>query len=138
MRLSILKRYLPAGIFFGFICYLILLRDLNQKNLIIHIGQSVPFGDKIGHFFLFGMLAYLLNVAARLYKVRFGKLNIYFAPLIVLGFAVTEEFSQILFPTRTFDLIDMLFDVLGIVSFTLVSHLWHRVKPKVKPVHLLN
>lgn len=72
------------------------------------------------------MLAYLLNIAARLYKLNLGRLSVYFAPLLVQGFAIFEEFTQMAFPSRSFDWNDMLFDVLGIAFFTLLSRVSYR------------
>ena len=55
-----MKKYLriiPTLLFFAFIIGLIVLADLDKKNLIMDIGHAVPWGDKIGHFILFGTLA---------------------------------------------------------------------------------
>ena len=63
---SIVIKYLPSTLFFTFIAWMIFQADLDRKNLIIEIGHHVPFGDKIGHFILFGTLALLINCALNL------------------------------------------------------------------------
>ena len=50
------------------------------------------------------------------------------AGVIVLTFAVAEEFTQLAFATRTFELADMLSDVLGVWSFVFLSEwMWRRI-----------
>lgn len=108
------KRYLPPIIFFLFIILLIVLADLDRKNLIIEMGRSIPWGDKIGHFILFGTLALLLNMAVRFRQIKIYHRRFHLGSVLVFIFAIVEEFSQLAFSTRTFDVIDMLFDLFGI------------------------
>ena len=113
-HMKTIKRFLASTLFFLFILLLIILADLDQKNLIIDLGRSVPFGDKIGHFILFGTLALLLNVALRFKRIHLKLRTFHLGSVIVFAFASVEEFTQLAFSTRTFDLVDMLFDLLGI------------------------
>ena len=78
------------------------------------IGHAVPAGDKIGHFSLFGILALLLNITLRFRQINISTRRFHLGSIIVFAFAVIEEYSQLAFSTRTFDLVDMLFDLLGI------------------------
>jgi len=82
----------------------------------MQLPKSFAYGDKVGHFSLFGTLALLLNYATdfRYWKHR----QLFIGSMIVLAFALLEEFTQLAFSSRTFDLVDMLFDILGIVSLT--------------------
>lgn len=116
-----LFNYVPSIIFFLFIVMMIVLADLDRKNLILDIGRSIPHGDKIAHFILFGMLALLLNIALRFKKVEAGRRKFHLGSVLVLIFAVVEECSQLAFSSRTFDLVDMLFDLLGIGILSSVS-----------------
>lgn len=88
--------------------------DLDQNNIIMDIGHAVPFGDKIGHFILFGTLALLLNMACGFRQIPIHKRRFHLGSVLVLTFAVIEEFTQLAFSTRTFDPFDMLFDLFGI------------------------
>ncbi|MGE5643126.1 MAG: VanZ family protein, partial [Byssovorax cruenta] len=82
--------------------------------------------DKAGHFILYGILALLLNLAlfrsrSEPSRRRFAiKLGLFLALLIGL-----EEFSQQYFSHRTFDLLDLSFSYLGLLSFS-----WLAIKTK--------
>jgi hypothetical protein len=43
-----------------------------------------------------------------------------------MAFAAGEEFSQQLFPNRTFDGVDLLADFCGVASFSLFQPAWSR------------
>lgn len=109
-----IKKYLPSLLFFSFIIWMISQADLDQSNVIMDMGHAVPWGDKIGHFSLFGIMALLLNVALHFRRINIKKRLFHLGSVIVFAFAVVEEFTQLAFSTRTFDLLDMLFDLLGI------------------------
>ncbi|MEM7550558.1 MAG: VanZ family protein [Bacteroidota bacterium] len=111
-------RYIPFIIFSLFIGWMIFLADTNQQNFIMKIGNKVAFGDKIGHFSLFGILSALLNLALRFRTVTLSGFNIYKSSVLVLSFALLEEISQLAFPNRTFDLTDVAFDILGVITFS--------------------
>ncbi|WP_339791763.1 VanZ family protein [uncultured Imperialibacter sp.] len=121
-------RYIPSLLFFAFICFIIVMADTNHKLGLMKIIEGVPFGDKVGHFMLFGFLAGLINVALKFRRLKIRTLDINMAGVIVLTFAVAEEFTQLAFATRTFELADMLSDVLGVWSFVFLSEwMWRRI-----------
>jgi len=109
-----LKKYLPTTIFFCFIIWMIVLADLDRKNMIMEIGRAVPWGDKIGHFTLFGILALLVNTSLQFKQLEVRSRKFHLGSVFVLIFAIVEECSQLAFSSRTFDVMDMLFDLLGI------------------------
>ena len=91
-------------------------------------------GDKVGHFILYGILTFLIDLALlrspphqsssslktsrKLLAVKCG---------LILAFAITvEEFSQQYFSNRTFDLVDLTFSYLGVIFFS-----WLAVKIKM-------
>jgi VanZ family protein len=76
---------------------------------------QVPAGDKWGHFLLFGGLAFLANVAMNGRRIRWGSLTMLKGSVVVLIPTVLEEFSQIFFRSRTFDLLDLVADFVGIL-----------------------
>ncbi|MEQ8417173.1 MAG: VanZ family protein [Imperialibacter sp.] len=121
-------RYIPSLLFFLFLCFIIVMADINHKLHIMRVFEGVPFGDKVGHFMLFGFLAGLINVALKFRRLKIRSLDINMAGVIVLSFAVAEEFTQLAFATRTFELADMLSDVLGVWSFVFLSEwMWRRI-----------
>ena len=116
-----IKKYLPTSVFFSFILWMITQADLDRSNIIMDVGHAIPWGDKIGHFILFGVLALLLNIALRFRQIRIQIREFHLGSVIVFAFAVAEEFSQLAFSSRTFDVIDMLFDLFGIGLMSSVS-----------------
>jgi len=107
------RAVLPT-IFFGFIIYIIYLADTANYNFAFRVVGSIAYGDKIAHALLYGFLAYLLNISLE-YKRVFG---LPIAAIAVLFFALLEEFSQIWIDSRTFDLLDILADLIGVLLFT--------------------
>jgi polysaccharide biosynthesis protein VpsQ len=119
--------FAAAG-FFAFIVRLIYLADTGESaqsifRLLFKISCRVPYGDKIGHFSLFGPLALIVNAALQFRKIWFGRRNIYLGSLLVAAFVLTEELSQHFFPTRSVELLDLLADGAGIALFTWLSGL---------------
>lgn len=78
--------------------------------------NSFPFGDKAGHFFLIGVMAFLLNhaFAYRAYPIRTARVQL--GGFIVAVVMTLEEFSQLWFSSRTFDLGDLLANTLGVLA----------------------
>jgi polysaccharide biosynthesis protein VpsQ len=74
-------------------------------------------GDKLGHFVLYGILAFL---AAHAFPRRVNILGwmLPLSALLVLLMAILEELSQFWFPHRTPDIYDLSFGVLGIIVGT--------------------
>jgi len=56
----------------------------------------------------------LLNYGLSYKKVKGMQLG----AIIVLSFAIIEEFSQIYITSRTFDLYDILADIVGVILFS--------------------
>jgi polysaccharide biosynthesis protein VpsQ len=111
---SPVKAYVPTLLLFTFIVLIIVLADLGKDNIFMQVAHSIKHGDKIAHFLLYGMLAYLLNRGLKFRTFNHGKVSIYLGSAIVLFFAIVEEFSQLAFDHRTFDWMDMLCDLVGI------------------------
>jgi polysaccharide biosynthesis protein VpsQ len=109
-----LQRWLPFFIFFLFIIGIIVANDLGRIKSIINLVNSLPFGDKFGHIIFIGTLAYLLNYALANQLIKIGKYKILLGCLIIAVTMTIEEFSQIWIPNRTFDLVDLAANYLGI------------------------
>ncbi|MCF7519017.1 VanZ family protein [Pseudoalteromonas sp. L21] len=107
--------------FFGFIGWVIYLANTGQKSVFFDLVAAIPYGDKLGHFLLFGLLTLFINLAFKFKASVIGGFKIYWAALIVFTFVVLEEFSQYFIATRTFDLVDLLADLSGIVFFCILS-----------------
>ena len=122
------------AILFGiFVILIIILADAGTLPRYLGPFYNFPNGDKVGHFILYGILAFLIDLALfrslphqpsstlktsrKLLAVKCG---------LVLALVITvEEFSQQYFSYRTFDLVDLTFSYLGVICFS-----WLAVKIK--------
>jgi len=100
--------------FFAFILWIIFLANTGSSSVFFAFVSAIPYGDKFGHFGLFGVLALLSIVGLRFRTLAIGKFKIYHGCLLVALFAVGEEISQAFISSRTFDLIDLAADFVGI------------------------
>jgi polysaccharide biosynthesis protein VpsQ len=82
---------------------------------------------------LFGFLAGLINVALRFRRLKLWVLDFNMAGVLVLCFAIAEEFTQLAFANRTFELADMVSDVLGVWGFVIASEwVWRKATRESK------
>ena len=109
-------------VFFLFIAWIIFSADTGRSNVFFEIVNEIPYGDKFGHFFLFGLLTFLLNVALR-FK-RWKKLPL--GTALVSVFVTLEELSQMFFSNRTMDWADLMADGFGIFFFTYIGFLFSK------------
>jgi polysaccharide biosynthesis protein VpsQ len=87
----------------------------------------LPYGDKLGHFILYGLTSLLLACAfPRAY--RLGRLQLPRVIVFFLLFTLAEEWSQSLFASRTADPLDALAGCVGIFLGTWVAARWARKK----------
>ena len=134
----ILHITLPLS-FFIFISYIIFLADTADYNFAFRVVGHIPYGDKICHALLYGMMAFLLNYGLGFRRVllpqhlqflcrikTFSSLRFKgavatapYGSILVLTFAILEECSQYFIPSRTFDLWDLGADAVGVVLFSL-------------------
>jgi VanZ family protein len=111
-----------AILFTLFILLVILLADAGVLNHYVGFIYKIPFVDKAGHFILYGLLTFFLDLA--LFRARPDqnrkRLAIGFGLILALLIGL-EEISQIYFSSRTFDLVDLTFSYLGVVFFSWVA-----------------
>ena len=100
-----------------FLCCLVGLADSGHARWLFRMVESVPGGDKIGHFILFGILAFLVNLVMRATVVRWGGRAMLLGSIIVMTIVFAEEVSQLFFASRTFELLDLTADLAGIWVF---------------------
>ena len=104
-----------------FIVLVIILADLGKLGILGVINQ-IPYGDKAGHFILYGILTLLLNLTfIRALPNRSPKLLVATIGLILILIIGVEEYSQQFFPKRTYDLVDLTFSYLGVIFFSWVA-----------------
>lgn len=109
-----------AILFFILLCCIEFMANTGQDMIVINIKNAIPFGDKVGHFGLYGLMTLFANYAFKFRYIGANVMNQYGALLVILV-STTEEFSQLFFPMRTFSLLDIMANLSGVVIFTLLS-----------------
>ena len=97
-----------------FISYILYSANTGTSNIFFSTIGKIPYGDKIAHMSLVGILAFLLNLLLNAKTFPFKGFNILVASFGVFCFMTVEEFSQIWIVNRTFDLVDLTFNYIGI------------------------
>lgn len=108
-----------------FLLALLFTVDFGFHEKIYRMVRMVPYGDKIGHFFFMGTLAFGINLSIKNKTISlFGK-KILKGSLIVFVIVTLEELSQGLLPHRTLSWQDWAADTLGILqgSFLAVAQI---------------
>ena len=115
-----------AAILFAlFIVLIIILADSGRLGILAALNQ-IPFGDKAGHFILYGILALLINLSLfRSFPLHNQLGIVVLSGLILVLLIGVEEYSQQFFARRTFDLVDLAFSYLGVIFFS-----WLAIKTK--------
>jgi VanZ family protein len=113
-----LRIILPLG-FFLLIGFIIFLADTADHNFAFRLVGHIPYGDKIGHMGLYGVMALLLNYGLNFKSKKIFGFNMQVGAMIVLIFAGLEEITQYWLPSRTCDVFDFVADTVGVVLFSL-------------------
>jgi VanZ family protein len=101
-------------LFILFMLAMIILADLGAIPDPVKMIYRFPNGDRVGHFILYGILTFLVTMVFPRH-IQITGINVFYGSLIIAALATLEEFSQLFFPHRTSDLIDLIFSLLGIV-----------------------
>lgn len=109
----------PLAYLFGlFIAGIIVLADLGMLGVLKFVNR-IPFGDRIGHFVLYGILTLLIDLALLRPPHGLNPNLIVLRVALILALVIgLEEFSQRFFPNRSFDLLDLAFSYLGVIFFS--------------------
>jgi len=115
-----------AILFTIFIILIIILADAGILKHYVGFIYEFPYGDKAGHFILYGILTLLIDLALfRSFPDQSpGQLAVRIGLVLALVIGL-EEFSQRYFSSRTSDLVDLMFSYLGVAFFS-----WLAVKIK--------
>jgi polysaccharide biosynthesis protein VpsQ len=106
--------YLLAVLAIAVLGIIIMLADEGRLPGLITNLYAFPNGDKVGHFCLMGGVSFCVNLALAGRKVHWRSYGLALGSLLVSGLVTLEEFSQIFFAARTFDLLDLSASLLGI------------------------
>jgi VanZ family protein len=125
-----LRIILPLG-FFIFISFIIFLANTADHNFAFRLIGHIPYGDKLMHGLLYGVMALILNYSLKFRSYRLFNFNLQIGAIIVLIFAGLEELSQYWLPSRTCDFNDFIADTIGVILFSietytnLLKKYWH-------------
>lgn len=108
--------------FLLFVGWIIYSADVGNHNIFFDFVKAIPNGDKLGHFFLFGVLTLLVNLGLNFKRFKLWK-RLPLGTVLVSTFVLFEELSQAFFPNRTLDIIDLIADGSGIIAFTYIGYL---------------
>ncbi len=89
--------------------WIIFSADTGRGSIFFELVRVVPYGDKVGHFILFGILTLLVNVGSGFKRVLLFNCRPYLGALIIAVVVLLEECSQLYFPNRTFDFFSFIF-----------------------------
>lgn len=111
------------------IFFIIVVAFLADTGLLPHRIRALydfPYGDKLGHFLLMGLVSFVLNWTALASRAEPQPASVIWkVSLAFVLFVTLEEFSQQLFPRRTFSLLDLGYSYAGIA---LAAFLVYRLK----------
>jgi polysaccharide biosynthesis protein VpsQ len=114
-----------AATFLILIAIIILLADSGRMPDFLTNLYNFPNGDKVGHFFLIGIMSFLANIGIlALFPSRNPNRLILATSLVLALLAAIEEWSQQFFPNRQASLFDFLSSLAGIVFFAWLARQW--------------
>lgn len=105
------------------VCAFIWIADNGVSNAALDWLRGVRHGDKYVHFLVYGALAFLLHIALGGRSWRVWRIAIPVAAVLVLGFGLAEEITQLALPRRQFSVMDLASNLAGVVVFTALAQI---------------
>ena len=115
-----------TGIYLLIVAGIIVVADIKSTSYLLSFVGNIPYGDKIGHFVLFGVLAFLVNFAFGMRNLSFGRFEYLLGSLIVIIGITVEELTQIFMRGRTFSWLDLFCGYAGILVFGEIARIIYR------------
>lgn len=94
---------------------------MNYDSGILQLLHSVPFGDKIAHFFVIGLLAFFANILLDQRKTEFFIKPVLLGSVLVFTFASLDEVAQMFFTHRNCEFLDFVSNYAGIYVFSKIG-----------------
>ncbi len=117
-----------TGLFALFIGWVIYMADTEQSTVFFDWVKIIPYGDKFGHFFLFGFLTLGVNIGLKMRDFTLGNIKIPYGSAWILTLVILEELSQYFVASRTLDMTDIITDCIGIGVFSVIAY---AVEPRI-------
>ncbi len=109
-------------LFTAFILTVIWLADTGRLQGVLQFVHAIPYGDKVGHFLLMGMLCFLASeTAVRVFPHKQPRRVVALVCLVLAVVFGVEEASQSLIRVRNASFFDLLADWAGIAAFGWLS-----------------
>lgn len=121
------SKILALLIFVAFITLVIFL-DRGKGSHYVEIMMSIPYGDKIAHFFIIGSLSFFLNLAMNFRRISILNKSFLLANILLIAFMALEELTQAFNPYRHFELSDMMMNNSGIMVFSYLAGMFSKHK----------
>ena len=116
-----------AILFALLILLIIILADIGALPPSLRLLKDLPYGDKIGHFILYGILTLLVDLALFGAHPHLSRKWLAVTSGLILALLIgLEEFSQQYFANRTFSLKDLAASYLGVIFFSWLALRVHR------------
>lgn len=112
-----MTRLQKLTLLYGLVIIVVIILANTGHLPIARLLRILPYSDKLGHFFLIGLLGFFLNLSLNCRKWGWFLVG----SLVVGCFATLEEFSQLYSSHRTFDWGDLIADYAGLFLFGIVS-----------------
>ena len=120
-----------AFLFLILIIVIVILADLGRLPGFLGFVNDIPYGDKIGHFILMGILSFLVNASLLTAFPRRDPKRLILVTSLMLAFLVgIEEWAQRFFPSRISSLLDLSSSLAGIALFALLALWWKARREK--------
>jgi VanZ family protein len=103
---------IAAFLFLLLLGFVFLAADMNALPAGIRALYRFPRGDLVGHFVLYGGLAFLFAAA---YPRRIPRARLAWTSVLAMCLALAEELSQYAFPGRTPSVLDVACGLLGVL-----------------------
>src|SRR5512134_897229 len=111
-----------AILFSLLIIIIIVLADMGAMPSVLQFWNDLPYGDKAGHFILYGLLTLFIDLALfRTFASQSRKRVAVIIGLILSLLIGLEEFSQQYFANRTASLSDLAASYLGVIVFSFLA-----------------
>ena len=108
-----------AILFTFLILLIIVLADMGALPHFLQVWKDLPYGDKAGHFILYGILTLLVDLALFGARPNQSRKWLTVTSGLILALLIgLEEFSQRYFADRTFSLKDLAASYLGVIFFS--------------------
>lgn len=108
-----------------FVALLVLSADAGRMPAFLRAVYDFPQGDRVGHVAIYGVLSFLMAIAFER-RLQLVSLKLPIAAPFILAFAVIEEMSQALFPSRTADPVDLACSIVGVVAGAWLAMRWRK------------